>query len=232
MYKQLVNLKVLCIIPARGGSKGLPGKNIKEIAGKPLVAHTIEQAVASKIVQRIIVSTDDEKIAQIARQYGAEVIIRPEEISGDDASSEAALMHTVNYLSSTEGYTPNLIVFLQCTSPLREDNDIDTAISTLMDSNADSLLSVSPSHRFMWRLGDNGPEPINYDYNNRLPRQMLPIQYVENGSIYVFKPWILSKNNNRLGGVIALHVMSENASIEIDSQLDFDIVERLLKSRD
>ena len=110
-------LKVLAIIPARGGSKGIPRKNLRKLAGKPLIAYAIETAHASYYVNRIIVSTDDQEIAEVSKGFGAEYIQRPIEISGDSASSESALLHTLEQLYTLEAYEPNLLVFLQCTSP-------------------------------------------------------------------------------------------------------------------
>lgn len=222
-------MNILCIIPARGGSKGVPGKNIKVIAGKPLIVHTINHALNSTLINRVVVSTDDEKIKKIAQEFGAEVIDRPKQISDDNASSELSLLHVLKELQNCEEYEPDLVVFLQCTSPLREGDDIDNAIRKLQLENADSLLSVSPSHRFLWHFKNRNPVPINYNYNIRKPRQMSDMQYVENGSIYLSKPWILRENQNRLGGKIAMYMMPEDAAYEIDTLLDFEIVDLLMR---
>lgn len=221
-------MKILAIIPARGGSKGLPGKNIRHLAGKPLIAHTIEQARRSRYVTRVMVSTDSHAISDIAKQFGAEVLIRPQSISGDTATSESALLHCLDVLRDTEGYEPDLVCFLQCTSPIRTEIDIDEAIEQLRRENADSLLTVSPSHRFLWRNSPEGAVPINYDAAKRPRRQDMEPQYVENGSFYLFKPELLIRESNRLGGRIALHVMSDAAAHEIDSAYDFEYIESLL----
>ena len=125
----------------------------------------------------------------------------------------------------------DLVVFLQCTSPIRTGADIDNGIRKVKTESADSLLSVSPSHRFMWQEVDGIAKSINYDYRHRPRRQDMQPQYVENGSIYIFRPWVLKQLNNRLGGKIALLTMSEAASWEIDSLLDFEIAESLLKKQ-
>lgn len=221
---------ITAIIPARGGSKGLPGKNIKTLANKPLIAHSIIHAKETKLVDRVYVSTDDREIAEISRDYGAEIINRPDELAGDTASSESALIHAVEQIEAT-GVVIDLVVFLQCTSPIRTGTDIDNAIKKVKTEGADSLLSVSPSHRFLWQEVDGVAKSINYDYRHRLRRQDMPSQYVENGSIYIFKPWVLKELNNRLGGKIALLTMSEATSWEIDSLLDFEIAESLLKKQ-
>lgn len=221
-------MKILAIIPARGGSKGLPGKNIRHLAGKPLIAHSIEHARKSDYVTRVIVSTDSQAISDVAKKFDAEVLERPPAISGDTATSETALLHCIEVLRQTESYVPDLVCFLQCTSPIRSASDIDAAIDHLLREDADSLVTVSPSHRFLWRNSSAGALSINYDITNRPRRQDMEPQYVENGSFYLFKPELLIRENNRLGGRIALYVMSEAAAHEIDSASDFEYIEALL----
>ena len=220
----------IAIIPARGGSKGVPRKNVRPLADKPLIAHSILDAKESKFTDKVYVSTDNLEIAEVSRKYGAEIIHRPEELAGDTASSESALIHALSEIEKT-GISPDLIVFLQCTSPIRTGTDIDNAIAKLKAENADSLLSVSPSHRFLWEEVDGVAKSINYDYRDRPRRQDMQPQYVENGSIYIFKPWVLKKFGNRLGGKISLFVMSETASWEIDSAPDFEIAESLMNKQ-
>lgn len=217
------SIQAIAIIPARGGSKGVPRKNVRSLAGKPLIAHTILDAREASLVSSVYVSTDDPEIAQVSQAYGAQVIHRPPELANDTASSESALLHALETIE----LSLDLIVFLQCTSPIRTGADIDRAILQLQAQNADSLLSVSPSHRFLWEEAQETAKSINYDYRNRPRRQDMKPQYVENGSIYVFKPWVLQEEN-RLGGKIALFPMSESAAWEIDSLIDFEIVELLL----
>ena len=163
--------KVIAIIPARGGSTGVIRKNVKPILGKPLVAYTIEQAQQSRQIERVIISTDDTEIAEIARQLGAEVILRPAEISGDEATSESALRHVLDFLEEKEDYKPDLVVFLQATSPLRRPNDIQNAIELLQQSEADSLFSACPLHSFIWRQQRDSVESLNYNFQQRLLRQ-------------------------------------------------------------
>jgi N-acylneuraminate cytidylyltransferase len=220
------------LIPARGGSKGVPGKNVRPLAGKPLLAHSIEQAKAASMAGDVYVSTDAPEIAEVADRAGARVIARPPELSTDTATSEAALAHGLDTIQAESGRTPEFLIFLQCTSPIRTPQDIDAAVLACLEQKLDSLLSVAPSHRFLWTgQGKEGPGPINFDFKNRLRRQELPPQYVENGSIYVFRPDILRTGNNRLGGRIGLHVMAEESSYEIDSLLDFQIVEFIMQHK-
>lgn len=217
--------EILAIIPARGGSKGIPGKNLRPLMSKPLIAHTIEQARQAQGVSRVVVSTDDEEIGRVAAAYGAEVVWRPEALSGDTATSESALVHVLDHLQETEGYEPSLVLFLQCTSPLRRPDDIDRAIATLLTQEADSLVSVVPVVVWLWRLVKGQPQSFNYDYHQRLRRQERPQDYNENGSIYVFKPWVLRRCNNRLGGNIALYEMDAWSNIDIESLTDLALAE-------
>lgn len=224
-------MKILAIIPARGGSKGVPRKNIRLLAGKPLVAYTIEQALQARQVSRTIVSTDDAEIAEVARQYGAEIVMRPPELVTDTASSELVLLHVLSFLEQKEGYVPSLIVFLQPTSPLRQPDDIDQAIDTLNAAGADSLFSCCRSHNFYWRLEDGQPISANYDYRHRPRRQDFTPEYVENGSIYVTKTEILKQYGNRLGGRICFYEMNPLDSLQIDTEEDFLLLEQLLTLR-
>lgn len=225
-------LEVMAIIPARGGSKGIPGKNIQPVGGKPLLAHSVEQARFASRVSRVIVSTDDERIAGVARAYGAEVAIRPADISGDEATSEVALAHTLQTLADSEDYRPDLVVFLQCTSPLRRVHDIDSAIKTLLDAEADSLFSASVMHGFVWRIEATGVvDSFSYDYRQRQRRQDAPQDVIENGSIYIFKPRILHETGNRLGGKIAVYYMHPLDSLQVDEPGDLGIMNQLFTVR-
>jgi N-acylneuraminate cytidylyltransferase len=192
-----MNSKIVAVIPARGGSRGIPHKNIQELAGKPLIAYTIEAALGSKKMNRVVVSTDDEKIASVAREYGAEIIARPAELATDEAPTEPVIEHTVSWLEEHENYMPEVIVLLQPTSPLRNHNHIEEALNVFFVNDYDSLLSVCPSHAFIWEIGENGAYPINYDFKNRPRRQDKEPEYRENGAIYITKYKIL-KDDRRV----------------------------------
>jgi CMP-N,N'-diacetyllegionaminic acid synthase len=224
-------MEILAIIPARGGSKGIPKKNLVALAGKPLVVYSIEQALKTSRITRVVVSTDDKAIARVSQKAGAEVIFRPAKISGDKATSESALLYTLNYLQEKEGYAPDLVVFLQATSPLREHFDIQKAIETLIKDRADSLFSASLFHGFIWRRGKKVLKSFNYDFKNRLRRQEIPEEYLENGSIYIFKPWVLRKFANRLGGRIATYVMPSWKAFQVDEVEDLGICEFYIKRK-
>ena len=202
-------MTAVAIIPARGGSKGIPRKNLRVVGGCPLIVHTIRQAIGSTAAARVYVSTDDAEIAQVSLAAGARVI-----------------EHAMPLMRADGAF--DLVVFLQCTAPLRAPGDIDGAVAALEDAGADSLLSVSLSHRFLWRRGADGPEAINYDSTRRPRRQDLEAQYVENGSIYVFRPWVLERLHNRLGGRIALYEMPGSAAFDIDDETDLAVIDLLM----
>lgn len=216
---------IVAVIPARGGSKGVPNKNIRPLLEIPLVVHSIQQALATPEIKQVFVSTDSEAIAKVAVDAGANVIIRPDEISNDTATSESALVHAQEYFLQTLDYQIDAVVFLQCTSPIRAKDDISNAINVFISEQADSLLSVVNSHRFLWRYVDGQATSLNYDYQNRPRRQDAELQFQENGSIYIYKPWVLEKFNNRLGGKISFYPMFDESAIDIDSELDFKLAE-------
>jgi N-acylneuraminate cytidylyltransferase len=224
--------QVICVIPARGGSKGIPGKNIRPLGGKPLLAWSIEQARQTPRISRVFVSTDSEEIAKVARQFEAEVIQRPAEISGDTASSESCLVHALDYIKAKENLEPDLMVFLQPTSPLREADDIQKAIETLEREQADSLFSACRVEGFVWRVEKDGAaRSFTYDHQNRPRRQDAPEDLIENGSIYIFKPGVLRQFNNRLGGKISVYRMPALNSFQIDEPADLELIEQLMAVR-
>jgi N-acylneuraminate cytidylyltransferase len=153
------------------------------------------------------------------------------ELASDTATSESALIHCLGFLQERESYEPDLVVFLQATSPLRRASHIDEAVATLEREGADSLFSCCPSNGFLWRRAGGGVAPLNYDPRHRPRRQEAPEDVVENGSIYVFKPWVLSESGCRLGGKIAAYAMSALDSWQIDQPDDVPVVETLLRSR-
>ena len=224
--------EVLAIIPARGGSKGVEKKNLRLLRGIPLVAHSIISAKQSKHVTRTVVSTDDSEIVQVAGVYGVESIDRPSEISGDEATSEEALAHALRFLEETDGYIPDLVVFLQPTSPFRLPNDIDNTVELLLKENADSAFSSQVEHfTGRWRIGsDRKVMPINYQLDQRPRRQDYPVELVENGSIYVFRPEMFWKNGSRLGGEIVSYGMSPLRSLQIDAEVDLKTLEAIMEA--
>jgi N-acylneuraminate cytidylyltransferase len=210
--------KIVTIIPARGGSKGIPRKNLKKIGRTPLVAYSIKASRNSQLVDETYVSTEDEEIVKVSTNYGAKVIKRPKKFATDKASSESVLLHFAEEVDF------DILVFLQCTSPLTTAEDIDGAIKEFLSNKHDSLLSVTENSGgflcggFLWN--EKG-KSMNYDYKNRPRRQDIGTIYRENGAIYIMRKQGLLKYKNRLFGKIGLYVMPRLRSFEIDEPDDF-----------
>ena len=222
--------KTLAVIAARGGSKGIPHKNLLDLCGKPLIAWTVEQARAARGVDVVAVSSDSDQILAAAEAAGAVGVRRPDDISGDLASSESAWLHALNAIDERLGRFER-IVALQATSPIRESSDIENALATFDRDHLDSLLSVCEvEDYFNWRIGASGPEPINYDYRNRRMRQQIEKRYLENGSFYVLIPSLLREQNNRLGGKIGFHVMERHKMFQIDRPEDVKLCAAIMRS--
>lgn len=222
--------KTVAIIPARGGSKGVPGKNIRSICGRPLVAWSVLQAAASPLVSSVWVTSDSPEILAAAAEHGAHTIQRPENLSGDLASSESAWIHAIDTIES-QGIEVDWIVGMQATSPIRETSDIDQALLKVKDDGLDSLLTVTEvEDYFTWSDHEDGnPKSISYDYRNRKRRQVTKKRYLENGSFYVFSPELLRRDNNRLGGKIGLHVMERYKMFQIDTEEDFLLCQSIMQ---
>lgn len=218
---------VVAIIPARGGSKRVPRKNLLPLAGHPLVAYSIAHALGSRHVTETIVSTDDSEIASVAEAYGAAVVTRPAELAVDTATSESALLHVLDARNAEGLADPDLIVFLQPTSPVRRPDDIDRAVDAFHAAGADSLFSAVPTKSLLWSLAGE-PQPINYDHRHRLREQEMPEQVIENGSIFVLKPEVLRAESNRMGGRIAVYEMDFWTSFQLDRPDDVVLLEWIL----
>ncbi len=225
-------MKTIAVIPARGGSKGIPGKNIKEVVGQPLIVYSIKAALEAELVDRVIVSTDDQAIADVSIQYGAEVILRPSDISGDLASSESALLHVLEVLKEKEGYQSDLLVFLQCTSPLTLPEDIDGTVQALIQAEADSSFAAAPFHYFLWSRDDIGVvEGINHEKSSRAMRQQRDGQFIEAGAVYVMRVDGFLENKYRFFGKTVLYEIPEERCFEIDEPIDLLIAEQMIKER-
>ena len=219
-------MHTVAIIPARGGSKGLKNKNIYPVAEKPLLAWTILQALASTSIERVFVSTDDQDIAKVASEYGAELIMRPPELSGDKATSESAIQHALGIIEHDFQLPLDIIVFLQATSPLRKSGDIDRAIEHFLRKKADSLISVTKADDLtLWETKEGAWNSVNFDYHNRGMRQDRPTQFIENGSIYIFTPETLITYGNRIGSKLAAYEMEFWQTWEIDTIEEIDLIE-------
>jgi N-acylneuraminate cytidylyltransferase/CMP-N,N'-diacetyllegionaminic acid synthase len=230
-------MKILAFIPARGGSKRIPNKNIKLLNGKPLIAYTIEVAKKSKYINRIVVSTDSKEITTVAKEYGAEVpFLRPKEISQEESTEMQFFEHALNWFSENENYEPALIVLLYPTSPFRKPESIDKAIEEmLIYTDADSLRSVKlcSEHPYkMWTIENGYLKPFvkNKDSNiHTLSYQLFPKVYIQNASIYITKPSTIKNKKSPIGDIVIPFVMDEMESIDINTALDFQFAEMIIK---
>lgn len=229
MTKKKAGQKILGFIPARGGSKGIPKKNLVDVYGKPLLVWSIESALSSKRLTDVLVSTDDQMIADVATQHGASVpFLRPSDLASDTAPTEAAMLHAVEF-EAGQGRTYDAVVLLQPTSPLRLANTIDNAIKACLDFGYDSLVGVCEDHGFTWQ---NLGNPIaTYDPMTRPRRQDVcskDKRYRETGSIYVTKTSVLMKTGSRLAGNIKIFEMAEIEGREIDTPIDLMILTAMM----
>jgi CMP-N,N'-diacetyllegionaminic acid synthase len=220
---------VIALVAARGGSKGISGKNLIDFCGKPLLAWSLEQAATSAAVDSVWVSTDDDEIAAAAEASGSRPIRRPPELAADDSSSEAAWQHALDAVEAEAGSVA-LVVALQATSPLREPADIDRAVADFGSQSCDSLFTGARLDDFLiWEQRDGALKSLNYDWRSRGRRQDRRPQFVENGSIYVFTPELLRTTSNRLGGRIGVSVMDLWKSFEIDDPEDVETCAALMR---
>jgi N-acylneuraminate cytidylyltransferase len=218
----------IAIVPARGGSKGIPRKNLVPLLGIPMLSYTLRAAREVEEISKVLVSTDNEEIAEVARAEGALVIERPVELARDDSPTEPCIVHAMDRWREREGADPDWVVLLQPTAPLRQAEDIRRAFQTLESTGADSILSVVERREFRWvREGEMG-RPL-WDIENRPRRQDLIPDYVENGAIYITRSSLYREGGNRLGGSIALSVMPAERSIDVDEPSDLLLVENFLR---
>jgi len=217
-------MRLIAIIPARGGSKGIPGKNLQPIGGQPLVAMSVRAALESGRCERVVVTTDSEAIADAARAAGAEVVTRPAELSGDEASSESALIHALDALNERGVPDPDAILFLQCTSPLTSAEDLAGMVDHWEREGADVSLAVIEHRAFIWRPGPDGSlVGINHDLKVRLRRQELPVEYREIGAAYVMRTAGFRAGGHRFFGKVVPWVLPPERSIDIDDRFDLEL---------
>jgi len=181
-----MSARVIAIVPARGGSKGVPGKNLRRVGGRSLVERAVDACRAARLVEAVYVSTDDAEIAARAEAAGGKVIMRPPELSGDTASSESALLHALDQLSLV-GDEPEVLVFVQCTSPFIASDDLDRGVEMIIHDRADSVFSAVPSYDFLWRADDGFGLVTGQNHNPavRQPRQERAPHFRETGAFYV-----------------------------------------------
>ena len=229
--QQGIYMEILAIIPARGGSKGIPGKNIKPLAGKPLIAYTIEASLKSKYITRTVVSTEDGRIKEAALAFGAEVVDRPAELAQDVTKTAPVLLQVLDEHEKT-GYKPDITVLLQCTCPLRDEKQIDEAFELFFNSDCDSVFAARPmgvTHA-LWRKNLDGTYEGLYDYRHRPRRQdtdlHLPM-YCETGATYIIRTDVLKEVKDFIGKKPEVYL---NGAIgDIDAPSDFEYAEKALK---
>lgn len=232
-------MKILSFIPARAGSKRVENKNLRPLAGKPLIAYTIEAAKRSRTINRIVVSTDSEEIAAVAKQFGAEVpFLRPKEISQSDSTEMQFFEHALDWFLENENYEPDLIVLLYPTSPFRKTESIDRAIEEMLrHPEADSLRSVRlcsehPYKMWVTEEGYLAPFVKGEDPNiHTFSYQLLPTVYIQNACIYITKPSTIRTKKNPTGDTIIPFIMDEMESVDINTPLDFKVAEIMISEK-
>ncbi|MES5816570.1 N-acylneuraminate cytidylyltransferase [Streptomyces sp. RG80] len=217
--------RVLAVIPARGGSKGVPAKNLAPVGGVPLVSRAVRECLATRLVTDVVVSTDDQAIAAAAREAGAEVVLRPAAIAGDTATSEAAVLHAMDTHEALHGAAVDVVVFVQCTSPFLVREDIDGVAGAVVEDGADTAVTVAPFHGFIWRDEvDSAEEPggygVNHDKAYRPRRQDRPQDLLETGAAYAMDAAGFRKHQHRFFGRTELVRTDPARVLEIDDPHD------------
>ena len=216
---------VVAVIPARGGSKGVPGKNLKAVGGRPLVVRAIDAARAAGI-DAVWVSTDDGGIARTALAAGARVVERPHDIAGDGASSESALLHALDELA--EGNVlPRALAFLQATSPFIDAAALARAVDRVLAGSDDVVLAAAPTHGFLWSAGPDGATPVNHEAHRRPRRQDRAPQHLETGAFYVLDVAGFLEHRFRFFGRIGLEAVDPITAVEIDTAEELEVARRL-----
>jgi len=210
------DLRVVAVVPARGGSKGIPRKNLQVVGGVPLVVRTIRALSATPEVGLVVVTTDDAAIASVAKGAGAEVVVRPAELASDVSSSESALLHALQELGA-RGVRPRVTVFAQATSPFIDPSDVSAAITAVSDGQHDVVFSAFASHGFLWSEGPDGARGLNHDHRSRQRRQDREPQYQESGAFYVMDTEGFTRSGFRFFGRVGIQPVAESTAIEIDT---------------
>jgi CMP-N,N'-diacetyllegionaminic acid synthase len=229
-------MSVLAIIPARGGSKGVKKKNLKLLAGVPLIRYPIQSAFKSRIFEKVVVTTDDQEIAAEAIASGAEVINRPSEISKDTSLVYDAIDHVLSTLTEKYAYTPQIIFLLEPTSPLRGNEDIIEANKILQSKSADSVATfkeTKPSPGRIWKIENDVVRPYFEESNPFMPRQSQPKGYELTGEIYAFRydSYVVNNSKSVLMGKVHPLISSSQFFVDIDEEVDFIFAESLIKYR-
>ena len=225
MNKELV----VAVILARGGSKGIPSKNLIEFCGKPLMYWTVTQCLKTKSIDEVWVSSDSQEILSISSSLGAKTVLRPNNISTDSSTSESGWKHAIKHIEE-EGKSISLVIAPQVTSPLREPIDIEMGIEKFYTEDYDSMFSCSEaSDTFLWEEEDGVLKSANYNTSKRPMRQDIKNKYIENGSFYIFLPEVLKQFNNRFGNKIGYTLMESWKKYEIDELDDLKVCSAIMK---
>ena len=224
-------MRILSIIPVRGGSKAIPMKNLVLLNKKPLLYYTVTASLKSSFINRTVISTDHEDIGKYARKIGAEVIMRPSKLAGDKTQTEPVMLHVIEYLKKKKNYIPDFIVLLQNTSPFRNAKHIDEAFKLFFKKKYDSLLSGFSSDELIWMKKNHQFYPLNYNLDNRPQRQKINPFYLENGAIYITKLKNFKKTHCRISGKMGFYTMPKELSIEIDNKSDLKMARKIFKNK-
>jgi CMP-N-acetylneuraminic acid synthetase len=229
-------MEILAVIPGRKGSKGVLNKNIREINGKPLISYSIEAALESKYIKKVIISSDSEEILEIANSYGVEFIKRPQYLAQDDSTTVDVIKHTLDVFKESKKCFPEILVLLQATSPLRDSKDIDDAIKIFSDDkDIDSLISVAKfNHNPLWsfKIENNYLSPAFDEKFLSKRRQELPELFLPNGAIYIIKTRKLLEKNSFFVEKTKEFIMNEEKSMDIDTELDLKLAKCLMKDNE
>jgi YrbI family 3-deoxy-D-manno-octulosonate 8-phosphate phosphatase len=228
MTKAPSNL-VIAVIPARGGSRGIPAKNVQRVGGVPLVARAVLSARRANLIDTVFVSTDDAVIADIAVDAGADIIDRPIDLASDEASSESALLHALDDLAR-DGSHPDILVFIQATSPFIDPSDLDDAIERVAAGESDAVFSAVETHSFLWGSSRNGMTGVNHDASVRLRRQDREPQFRETGAFYVMRVDGFRSAQHRFFGKVGVTLVDSETAVDIDTPGDL-VLARALASR-
>ncbi|MFF8607438.1 cytidylyltransferase domain-containing protein [Streptomyces sp. NPDC015346] len=213
---------VLAVIPARGGSKGVPAKNLAPVAGSPLVSRAVRACLGARLVTDVVVSTDDAEIAAAARAAGAEAIHRPAAIAGDTATSESAVLHAMDAFEAAQGRRVDVVLLVQCTSPFLTPAEVNGAVEKITSGEADTALTVAPSHGFLWRetADATGAHGVNHDKAHRPRRQDRQPEYLETGAVYAMAAEGFRTHGHRFFGTTGLVVTDPARVLEVDDPHD------------
>ncbi len=221
-----------CIIPARGGSKGIARKNLAPVGGRPLIVWAIEAALASRSLTAVFVSTEDDEIAAVARSAGADVIARPADLARDDTAAEDVLLHALAQMTGETGDLPDVFVFMQCTSPLTAPEDIDGIVALRAAENADSAVGVTAGNYFLWRRNAaGGAVAVNHDPGHRPMRQARDPEFAETGALYAIRTAAFRQAHSRFCGRVVLFEIPRARAVDIDEADDLNVATALLHAR-